>query len=148
MAAATLFALPDGVVYLDGNSLGALPRSVAPRMQQVVAEEWGTGLISSWNTADWVGLARRVGDRIAPLIGAAPGDVHVGDSTTVTLFKTFVAASRLRPGPPGRGPGADDLPHRRVRRGRRRPDCSTSSCAGATRPTRPPPSTRTSRCSR
>jgi kynureninase len=93
-----LFALPDGVVYLDGNSLGALPRSVAPRVAQVVAEEWGTGLISSWNTADWVGLSRRVGDRIAPLIGAAPGDVHVGDSTTVTLFKTFVAASRLRPG--------------------------------------------------
>ncbi|QWZ06853.1 kynureninase [Nocardioides panacis] len=93
-----LFALPDGVVYLDGNSLGALPRAVAPRLQQVVAEEWGTGLISSWNTADWVGLGRRVGDRIAPLIGVAPGDVHVGDSTTVTLFKTFVAASRLRPG--------------------------------------------------
>ena len=93
-----LFALPDGVVYLDGNSLGALPRSVAPRLQQVVAEEWGTGLISSWNTADWVGLSRRVGDRIAPLIGVGPGDVHVGDSTTVTLFKTFVAASRLRPG--------------------------------------------------
>jgi kynureninase len=93
-----LFALPDGVVYLDGNSLGALPRSVAPRLQQVVAEEWGTGLISSWNTADWVGLSRRVGDRIAPLIGVAPGDVHVGDSTSVTLFKTFVAACRLRPG--------------------------------------------------
>ena len=92
-----LFDLPDGVVYLDGNSLGALPRSVAPRMQQVVAAEWGTGLISSWNTADWVGLARRVGARIAPLVGAAPEDVHVGDSTTVTLFKTLVAASRLRP---------------------------------------------------
>ena len=92
-----LFDLPDGVVYLDGNSLGALPRSVAPRMQQVVADEWGTGLISSWNTADWVGLARRVGARIAPLVGAAPEDVHVGDSTTVTLFKTLVAASRLRP---------------------------------------------------
>jgi kynureninase len=93
-----LFELPDGVVYLDGNSLGALPRSVAPRLQQVVADEWGAGLISSWNTADWVGLARRVGARIAPLVGVAPEDVHVGDSTTVTLFKTLVAASRLRPG--------------------------------------------------
>ena len=92
-----LFELPDGVVYLDGNSLGALPRSVAPRLQQVVADEWGAGLISSWNTADWVGLARRVGARIAPLVGVAPEDVHVGDSTTVTLFKTLVAASRLRP---------------------------------------------------
>jgi kynureninase len=92
-----LFDLPDGVVYLDGNSLGALPRTVGPRLQQVVAEEWGTGLISSWNTADWVGLARRVGGRIAPLVGASPEDVHVGDSTTVTLFKTLVAAARLRP---------------------------------------------------
>jgi kynureninase len=93
-----LFDLPDGVVYLDGNSLGALPRGVPDRLQQVVRQEWGVGLISSWNTADWVGLSRRVGARIAPLIGAGAGDVHVGDSTSVTLFKTFVAASRLRPG--------------------------------------------------
>jgi kynureninase len=93
-----LFALPDGVVYLDGNSLGALPRSVAPRMQEVVEKQWGEGLISSWNTADWVGLPARVAGRIAPLIGAEAADVHVGDSTTVTLFKTLVAASRLRPG--------------------------------------------------
>ncbi|CAN5667674.1 kynureninase [soil metagenome] len=93
-----LFALPDAVVSLDGHSLGALPRSVAPRMQEVVASEWGTGLISSWNDAGWVSLSRRVGGRIAPLIGVSPGDVHVGDSTSVTLFKTFVAAARLRPG--------------------------------------------------
>src|SRR4051794_4508570 len=93
-----LFELPDGVVYLDGNSLGALPRSVPQRLSRVVRSEWGAGLIASWNTADWVGLSRRVGGRIAPLIGARPEDVHVGDSTSVTLFKTFVAASRLRPG--------------------------------------------------
>jgi kynureninase len=93
-----LFALPDNLVYLDGNSLGALPLAVSERMQRVLTEEWGTGLISSWNTADWVGLTRRVGAKIAPLIGAHPADVHVGDSTTVTLFKTFVAATRLRPG--------------------------------------------------
>ena len=92
-----LFDLPEGVVYLDGNSLGALPRSVPERLQEVVVREWGTGLISSWNSADWVGLARRVGARIAPLVGAGSADVHVGDSTTVTLFKTFVAAARLRP---------------------------------------------------
>ena len=92
-----LFDLPDGVVYLDGNSLGALPRSVAPRMQQVVGQEWGAGLISSWNTADWVNLWRRVAARIAPLIGVSGEDVHVGDSTTVTLFKTITAATRLRP---------------------------------------------------
>jgi kynureninase len=93
-----LFELPAGVVYLDGNSLGALPRSVAPRLREVVDREWGAGLISSWNTADWVGLSRRVGARIAPLVGARDRDVHVGDSTSVTLFKTFVAAARLRPG--------------------------------------------------
>ena len=92
-----LFDLPDGVVYLDGNSLGALPRNVAPRMQEVITREWGTGLISSWNTADWVGLWRRVGAKIAPLIGVSGDDVHVGDSTTVTLFKTLTAAARLRP---------------------------------------------------
>jgi kynureninase len=92
-----LFALPDGVVYLDGNSLGALPRSVPQRLQEVVTREWGEGLISSWNTAGWVDLTRRVASRIAPLLGVDAGDVHVGDSTTVTLFKTFVAASRLRP---------------------------------------------------
>jgi kynureninase len=93
-----LFALPDGVVYLDGNSLGALPRSVPERLRRVVEQEWGAGLISSWNAADWVGLTRRVAGRIAPLIGADGADVHVGDSTSVTLFKTFVAAARLRPG--------------------------------------------------
>jgi len=92
-----LFDLPAGIVYLDGNSLGAAPRNVSERMRQVVDREWGSGLISSWNTADWVNLGRRVGDKIAPLIGAAAGDVHVGDSTSVTLFKTLVAAARLRP---------------------------------------------------
>ena len=92
-----LFALPEGVVYLDGNSLGALPRHVPQRLADVVTREWGEGLISSWNTAGWVDLTRRVAARIAPLVGVEAGDVHVGDSTTVTLFKTFVAASRLRP---------------------------------------------------
>jgi kynureninase len=93
-----LFALPDGVVYLDGNSLGALPRAVPERLARVVAEEWGQGLIGSWNTADWINLPRRVAAKIAPLVGADASDVHVGDSTSVTLFKTMVAACRLRPG--------------------------------------------------
>ena len=92
-----LFDLPDRIVYLDGNSLGAVPRNVSERMRQVVDREWRSGLISSWNTADWVNLAGRVGDRIAPLIGAGTGDVHVGDSTSVTLFKTLVGGARLRP---------------------------------------------------
>ncbi|RYU12722.1 kynureninase [Nocardioides iriomotensis] len=95
---ADLFDLPDGVVYLDGNSLGALPRAVAPHLARVVGDEWGRGLISSWNDADWINLPARVGAKIAALIGVPSSDVHVGDSTTVLLFKTMVAASRLRPG--------------------------------------------------
>lgn len=94
------FVVPDGVIYLDGNSLGALPRGVPGRLQDVITREWGDGLIRSWNDADWIGLHRRIGDRIAPLVGAAPGDVHVGDSTSVSLFKTMVVALRMRPDRP------------------------------------------------
>lgn len=90
------FDLPDGIVYLDGNSLGALPRSVADRVAQAVRAEWGSGLISSWNEADWINLPRRVAAKIAPHIGVSAADVHVGDSTSVLLFKTMVAAMRLR----------------------------------------------------
>jgi len=92
-----LFLLPEGTIYLDGNSLGPLPRSVPERLSRAVSEEWGRGLISSWNTADWIGLSRRVGALIAPIIGVSAGDVHVGDSTSVSLFKTMVAACRMRP---------------------------------------------------
>jgi kynureninase len=91
------FELPEGLVYLDGNSLGALPEGVADRVADVVRREWGQGLIRSWNDAHWMELAHRVAERIAPLIGARPSDVHLGDSTSVSLFKTFVAAARLRP---------------------------------------------------
>ena len=93
-----LFDLPDGLVYLCGNSLGALPRSVPDRVADVVRREWGAGLVGSWNTADWAHLSARVARRIAPLIGVRGEDVVVGDSTSVTLFKTLVAAARLRPG--------------------------------------------------
>lgn len=93
-----LFDLPAGTVYLDGNSLGALPRTVADRMAHVVTQEWGRGLIASWNTADWINLPGRVGDRVAGLLGLPPGTVWVSDSTSVSLFKTMVAACRLRPG--------------------------------------------------
>jgi len=93
----TGFDLPDGVVYLNGNSLGALPSGVAERLADVVRHEWGQGLIRSWNDARWMELGRRVAGRIAPLIGARPDDVHLGDSTSVSLFKTMVAAARLRP---------------------------------------------------
>ncbi len=92
-----LFDLPEGVVYLCGNSLGAVPRNVPDRMADVVRREWGSELVRAWNSADWTHLGARCGARIAPLIGAAPEDVTVGDSTSVTLFKTMVAAARLRP---------------------------------------------------
>jgi kynureninase len=91
------FALPAGVVYLDGNSLGALPRATAGRIAEVVTREWGDGLIRSWNDAGWIDLAGRVGDKIARLIGAAPGSVVVADSTSVNLFKLLAAALTLRP---------------------------------------------------
>jgi kynureninase len=92
------FTLPEGVVYLDGNSLGALPRRTSARVTQLIDEEWGQGLIRSWNTAGWYDLPRGLGDRLAPLVGASPGEVVVCDSTSVNLFKTLAAALRLRPG--------------------------------------------------
>jgi kynureninase len=91
------FELTEGLVYLDGNSLGALPSGVAERMDDVVRREWGAGLIRSWNDAKWMELSQRIASRIAPLIGVVPDDVHLGDSTSVSLFKTTVAAARLRP---------------------------------------------------
>jgi len=92
-----LFALPDGIIYLDGNSLGALPKSVAPRMAAVVAEEWGRDLITSWNVHDWIDLPRRVGNKIAPLIGAQPGTVVAADSTSINIFKLLSVALQQRP---------------------------------------------------
>ncbi|MBA4177852.1 MAG: kynureninase [Leptothrix sp. (in: Bacteria)] len=87
-----LFELPPGVIYLDGNSLGACPKATAARVQQVVAQEWGQGLIRSWNDAGWMGLPQRVGDKIARLVGAGPGELVVADSTSVNLFKVLSAA--------------------------------------------------------
>ncbi len=91
------FTLPAGVIYLDGNSLGALPRNVAARVASTLEREWGHGLIRSWNEAGWIDLPARVGARIAPLIGADPACVVAADSTTVNLFKTVSAALALRP---------------------------------------------------
>jgi kynureninase len=93
----TRFELPDGLIYLDGNSLGPLPVGVRERVAAVVADEWGSDLITSWNTHDWIGLPARAGAKIARLIGAAEDSVIVGDSTSVQLFKLLVAATRLRP---------------------------------------------------
>ncbi|MFJ3161767.1 kynureninase [Streptomyces kanasensis] len=90
-----LFALDDGVVYLDGNSLGALPRHVPARMAHVIGHEWGELRIRSWDESGWWTAPERVGDRVAPLLGAAPGQVVVGDSTSVNVFKALVGAVRL-----------------------------------------------------
>ena len=87
------FALPPGVVYLDGNSLGPLPRATPGRIAELIAREWGDGLIRSWNDAGWIDLAGRVADGIAQLVGAAKGSVVVADSTSVNLFKLLGAAA-------------------------------------------------------
>jgi kynureninase len=86
------FHIPEGLIYLDGNSLGVLPRSTAARVQQVVEQEWGQGLIRSWNSAGWMALPARVGDKIARLVGAGKGELVVADSTSVNLFKVLAAA--------------------------------------------------------
>jgi kynureninase len=92
------FTLPEGVIYLDGNSLGALPRATPEAMRRVVEQEWGEGLIRSWNSAGWFEAAGRVGGKIAPLIGAAPNEVIACDSTSINLFKLIAAALAMRPG--------------------------------------------------
>jgi len=99
------FHIPEGLIYLDGNSLGVLPRATAARVQQVVQQEWGQQLISSWNSAGWITLPQRVGDKIARLVGAQPGELVVADSTSVNLFKVLSAALLM---------AREDAPQRRV----------------------------------
>ncbi len=91
------FVLPDGVVYLDGNSLGPPVVGMAERMAAAVTSEWAVDLVRSWNVHGWVDLPRRVGERLAPLLGAAAGTVVCGDSTTVNLFKAVAAALTMAP---------------------------------------------------
>jgi len=90
------FIVPDDTVYLDGNSLGALPRRTAARLAEVTSHEWGEGLIRSWNSAGWIDLPQRIGDKIAALIGASAGEVSVADSTSLNVFKTLSAAVALQ----------------------------------------------------
>ena len=92
------FDLPEGTIYLDGNSLGALPRRVVARMDRAIKDEWGKGLIRSWNDADWYLAPQRAGVAIARLIGAAADEVIACDSTSINLYKTLIAGLRLRPG--------------------------------------------------
>ncbi len=91
------FRLPEGVIYLDGNSLGALPKATPKHLQAVLTQQWGQALIGAWNSHAWVDLPIRVGDKIAPLIGAGPGQVVAADSTSVNLYKLLCAALQLRP---------------------------------------------------
>jgi len=92
------FRLPPGIIYLDGNSLGALPAATPERMKRAIEVEWGRDLIASWNSHDWIGAPRRVGAKIATIIGAGADDVVVADSTSVNLFKLLVAALRHQAG--------------------------------------------------
>lgn len=92
------FLLPPGIVYLDGNSLGALPRGVPAAVRDAVEQQWGHDLIASWNTHGWWDAPERVGDAVGRLVGAAPGQVVVGDSTSVRLHQSLHAAAALRPG--------------------------------------------------
>ena len=94
------FSLPPGLIYLDGNSLGVLPKATAARVQQVVQQEWGVDLIRSWNTAGWIDLPQRVGDKIARLVGASPGELvsphqarQAADGAPVALKDMIVTAA-------------------------------------------------------
>jgi kynureninase len=93
-----LFTIAEGLIYLDGNSLGALPKCVPERMRTVIEHEWGVGLIRSWNGAGWYTAPERVGATIAQLVGSAGDEITVCDSTSVNLYKVLVAAMRMRPG--------------------------------------------------
>ncbi len=97
------FDLPAGLIYLDGNSLGARPKAALARAQDVVAREWGQDLIKSWNTAGWFDLPKRLGNRLAPLIGAGEDEVVVTDTTSLNLFKALAAALQIQAAGPNAG---------------------------------------------
>lgn len=99
------FSLPSGVIYLDGNSLGALPKHTASRIAEVVTQEWGQGLIRSWNSANWFTLPQRLGDKIAHLIGTDAGEVVATDSTSINLYKVLASALSI---------AAQDAPQRKL----------------------------------
>jgi kynureninase len=97
-ATRAFFELPGGLVYLDGNSLGPLPKGAAERVRRTVEEEWGALLIGGWNGAGWMELPRRVGDRIGRLVGAAPGTVVMGDTLSIKVYQALASALEMRPG--------------------------------------------------
>ena len=99
------FILPAGVIYLDGNSLGPLPKTTAARVNEAITQEWGQGLIRAWNSAGWLETPQRVGDKIAQLVGAAPGELVTTDSTSINLYKVLSVALNI---------AASDTPGRKV----------------------------------
>ena len=136
------FELPEGINYLDGNSLGVLPRSTAARVQQVISAEWGRDLIKSWNTAGWIDLPRRVGNKIARLVGAGAGRAGGG---RFDLGEPVQGALGRHPDGPGRPPrthadrvGAQQLSHRPLHRRKPVPPARHEPAAGrGRRPSRP-----------
>ena len=99
------FDLPPGIIYLDGNSLGVLPKATLARVQEVITREWGQDLIKSWNSAGWIAMPGRVGDKLAGLVGAGAGELVVADSTSLNLYKVLSAALEI---------SRSDAPQRRV----------------------------------
>ena len=92
------FMIPEGLIYLDGNSLGPMPRAAASALNRTIEQEWGHDLIRSWNSAGWFDMPVRLGDRVGALLGAAPGQTLVCDTTSINLYKAVHAAIGLRPG--------------------------------------------------
>ena len=92
------FSLPDGIIYLDGNSLGALPKAAPEALAATAERQWGKDLIESWNKHGWIDWPTRIAARLAPIVGAKPNELLIADSTSVCLFKLLAAAARARPG--------------------------------------------------
>src|SRR5690349_14660657 len=91
------FSLPDGVIYMDGNSLGALPKAAPDALATTAEREWGEDLIASWNKHGWIDWPTRIAAKLAPIVGATPDELLIADSTSVCLFKVLAAAVRARP---------------------------------------------------
>ena len=92
------FRLPEGIIYLDGNSLGALPAATPSALTETVERQWGDDLIASWNRHEWIDWPSRIAARLSPIVGAAPDELLIADSTSVCLFKLLAAAVQARPG--------------------------------------------------
>jgi kynureninase len=113
-----LFELPQGMIYLDGNSLGPLPKAAKARLSDMLTEEWGRELIKGWNSAGWFMQPRRVGDRVAKLIGATDGTVVMGDTLSIKVHQALASALELNPRPQGGAVRQRQFPFRSLYRPR------------------------------